>query len=302
MISETISYYGKFILVGAAAGGISLFLFQGSNLMIISVILFGGPAFFAYYQKNRAVKGMEDNFRVMLDDLKDLLQAGINITDALQVISKNDYGPLSLHVNRLAAKVKLGIPFEKAMQATFGDIRSTLIRKIITVINQTLRSGGNFMKVFTTSAKYVEKIERLKKQRKSRTMSTLFNAYIMFFVFVMIIIAIKVFFIPMLEEQPSIDAGTLLSGDLSSMGEAVDTGVEKPDFAEHFLNLLIVQSLFAGPMIGKISENSLIAGIKHSLILLSTSVTIYLVATSILEPAETAEAAALAAEIIALFF
>ena len=281
-MNEVTAYYARFVLAGLVAGIASFFFLQGSNLMIISVILFGGPIFIAYYLKNRAVKGMEYNFRVLLDDLRDLLQAGVNISDALQITSRNDYGPLSLHVKRLAAKVKLGIPFEKAMQGTFGDLRSSLIRKIITVINQTLRSGGNFMKVFTTSAKYVEKIERLKKQRRSRTMSTLFNAYVMFFVFVMIIIAIQIYFIPMIENQPAIDAGTLLSGDLTTGGIKTAEEKEKPDFSVHFLNLLIVQSIFAGPMIGKISENSLIAGMKHSLILLSSSVTIYLIATTLL--------------------
>ena len=281
-MNESTLYYGKFALLGLAAGGISFLFLQGSSLMILSIVLLGGPLFFAYYMKNKTIKGMEDNFRVLLDDLRDLLQAGVNISDALQIAARNDYGPLSVYVKRLAAKVKLGIPFEKAMQGTFGEIHSTLIRKIITVINQTLRSGGNFMKVFTTSANYVEKIERLKKQRKSRTMSTLFNAYIMFFVFVIIIIAIKIYFIPMLEEQPSINAGTLLSGNFTAAEPQKPK--QKPDFSAHFMNLLIVQSLFAGPMIGKISENSLVAGIKHSLILLGISLTIYLAATSMLAP------------------
>ncbi len=282
-MNEKLLYYGRFAAVGLIGGAISLFFFIGTNLMILSVLIIGSPVFLAFYLKNRAVKGMEDNFRVLLDDLRDLLQAGVNISDALSIAAKNDYGPLTAHVKRLAAKVKLGVPFEKAMQSTFGGLNSTLIRKIITVINQTLRTGGNFMKVFTTSAQYVEKIERLKKQRKSRTMSTLFNAYIMFFVFVMIIIAIKVYFIPMLADQPTIDMGAISSGDITAMGSGMGTNQkEQPDFGTHFMNLLIVQSLFAGPMIGKISENSLIAGIKHSLILLGTSVTIYAVATSVL--------------------
>lgn len=282
-MNELTQYYGKFVLLGLAAGGISFLFLQGTSLMILSIVLLGGPLFFAYYMKNKAIKGMESNFRILLDDLRDMLQAGVNISDALQIVARNDYGPLSTHVKRLAAKVKLGIPFEKAMQSTFGEIHSTLIRKIITVINQTLRSGGNFMKVFTTSANYVEKIERLKKQRKSRTMSTIFNAYIMFFVFVIIIIAIKIYFIPMLEEQPSINAGTLFSGNFTAA--APQEHNKKPDFSAHFMNLLIVQSLFAGPMIGKISENSLVAGIKHSLILLSISLTVYLAATSMLATA-----------------
>ena len=284
MDTNAIIYYGKFFLIGLAAGLVSFYFLAGTSSVILSALLFGGPLMLAYYLKNRAIKGMEDNFRVFLDDLRDLLQAGVNIADALNIIARNDYGPLTVYVSRLAAKVKLGIPFEKAMLATFGEIRSILIRKIITVINQTLRSGGNFMKVFTTSAQYVEKIERLKKQRNSRTMSTLFNAYIMFYVFVLIIIAMQVYFIPMIQDTPSIRAD-LLSGNLSAISQASEIKKPEINFSAHFLDLLIVQSLFAGPMIGKISENSLVAGLKHSLILLSTSVTVYIIATAVLVPA-----------------
>ncbi|MEM0360544.1 MAG: type II secretion system F family protein [Candidatus Diapherotrites archaeon] len=282
-MDEVLVYYLKFSLLGIALGTVFFFLFAGTGLLIVPIIAFLTPLLLAYYLKNRAIKGLEDNFRVLLDDLRDLLQAGVNINDALQIAARNDYGPLSIYVKRLAAKVKLGIPFEKAMQITFADVRSQLIRKIITVINQTLRTGGNFMKVFTTSAKYVEKIERLKKQRKSRTMSTLFNAYMMFYVFVMIIIAIQVYFVPLIANQPSINAASLLAGDISSM--QVSSEQKKINFSEHFLHLLVVQSLFAGPMIGKISENSLVAGLKHCLILLITSVSAYLLATSLLVPA-----------------
>jgi len=281
---NAIVYYGKFFLVGLVAGLVSFYFLAGSDMVILSALLFGGPLMTAYYLKNRAIKGMEDNFRVFLDDLRDLLQAGVNISDALSNISRNDYGPLTVYVGRLAAKVKLGIPFEKAMLATFGEIRSVLIRKIITVISQTLRSGGNFMKVFTTSAQYVEKIERLKKQRNSRTMSTLFNAYIMFYVFVLIIIAMQIYFIPMIQDTPSISAD-LLSGDLSAISQASEIEKPKINFSTHFLNLLIVQGFFAGPMIGKISENSMVAGLKHSLILLITSITVYWLATTLLMPA-----------------
>jgi flagellar protein FlaJ len=285
MENEVLFYYLKFALIGAGAFLVLFFLLAGTGLIIVPIIAFAGPLVLAYYLKNRAIKGLEDNFRVLLDDLRDLLQAGVNISDALQITARNDYGPLSVYVKRLAAKVKLGIPFEKAMQITFADVRSSLIRKIITVINQTLRTGGNFMKVFTTSANYVEKIERLKNQRKSRTMSTLFNAYMMFYVFVMIIIAIQIYFVPLIENQPAINAASLLSGDISSMQASSPENKPKMDFSAHFLRLLIVQSIFAGPMIGKISENSLVAGLKHCLILLSTSVTAYLLAIWLLAPA-----------------
>ncbi len=279
-MNPAIKYYARFAAIGVAAFLVSLIFFWGTNLVVISFLLLAGPIMLGYYLRNMLVKGLEENFRVFLDDLKDLLQAGVNISDALEISARNDYGPLSVYVKRLAAKVKIGIPLQKALQMTFGGIRSPLIRKIILVIDQTLRAGGNFMKVFITSAKYVDKIERLKKQRTARTMSTLFNSYLMFYIFVLLIIVLQTFFVPTLMEPIS-------QIDMSMLNPA--QGLQPPteqepleiDFSTHFLNLLIVQSIFAGPMIGKISENNLVAGIKHSLILLSTSLVVYLTALQV---------------------
>ena len=194
--------------------------------------------------------------------------------------------PLTPYIKRLAAKVRLGIPFEKAITRTFAKINSLLIKKIILVINQTLRAGGNFMRVFSVSTDYVEKIERLKNQRKSRTTSTIINSYVMFYVFVMIIIAIQIFFVPMLEKQPTMNISAI-TGGLSGMGEIVSEKEEsqKVNYSEHFTSLIMVQGAFAGPMIGKISENSFVAGLKHSVILLTTSLFVYVTVITFLTAA-----------------
>ena len=83
-------YYGKFIAIGIAAFAVSIPFFWGTNFVIISFLLLAGPPMLGYYLKNTLVKGMEENFRVFLDDLKDLLQAGVNISDALEITARNE--------------------------------------------------------------------------------------------------------------------------------------------------------------------------------------------------------------------
>ena len=286
-MNPNVVYYGKWTMLGIGISLAAFLLFQGTSFALVSFVLFFIPLMYAFYLKNSQIKGLEENFRIFLDDLKDLLQGGVNVSDALVITARNDYGPLSIYVKKLAAKVRLGIPFEKAMTATFAKTNSVLIKKIILVINQTLRAGGNFMKVFTVAIDYVEKIERLKNQRKSRTTSTMINSYLMFYVFVMIIIAIQIFFVPMLTEQMSADVGSVIGGGgIGSAGQPITTETEaqKIDYTWHFTNLIVVQAIFAGPMIGKISEDSFVAGLKHSVILLSTSLVVYSVVVSLLLP------------------
>lgn len=274
-------YYLRFAVAGIALGGLSaaVFAFFGypPEFFTISLILVIAPVVYGYYQQTQVVKKIEENFRVFLDDLRDLLQAGVDLTNAIEISAHNDYGPLKVFVQRLAAQVKIGVPFEKAMDRIFGAVPSSMTRRMVLVINQTLRAGGNFMKVFATSTDYVDKIERLNKQRQTATISIITNAYMMFFVFVVIVVGIQVMFLPLLENTPTFSLDILSGGAPTAGGEG---GTEKQpvDFSQHFLRLLIVQAFFAGPIIGKISENSAMAGIRHSVILLLITVPMYLFA------------------------
>jgi len=101
----------------------------------------------------------------------------------------------------------------------------------------------------------------------------------------MIIIAIQIFFVPILENQPAMNISAI-TGGLSNLGEVVsEEEVQKVNYSWHFTNLIIVQAAFAGPMIGKISENSFVAGLKHSIILLTTSLLVYVTVITFLTAA-----------------
>ncbi|MCX8189723.1 MAG: type II secretion system F family protein [Candidatus Diapherotrites archaeon] len=282
-----LKYYGKWFFISIVLFLAAYLVLQNTSFSLVPFTLLFIPPMYAFYTKTKIVKEIEENFRVFLDDLKDLLQGGVNISDALAITARNDYGALTIYVKRLAAKVRLGVPMEKAMLITFGRINSPLIKKTTVAINQTLRAGGNFMKVFSVAIDYVDKVEKLKSQRKSRTTSALINSYLMFYVFVIIIILIYVFFIPMLKEQVGVNIGQVLEGGIDITGQPIESRstAKEVDYQEHFTRLIIIQALFAGPMIGKIAEDSFVSGLKHSIILLITSLFIYITAISFLAPA-----------------
>ncbi len=285
-------------ILSAILALVSLIVLSGTGLEAASLILAVVPLMIVFYKRRVYIKKLEENFRIFLDDLRDLLQGGISIPDSVAIAARNDYGPLTIYVRRLAAKVKLGIPFEKAMSMTFRNVESALIKKILVVINETLRAGGNFMSIFTVAIDYVEKIERLKRQRRARASALVMNSYVMFYVFVGIILAIEVYFVPILEKQEAIDIGVLLSGGTNAFMTATQpaekTKLKPINYRFYFTSLIVVQALFAGPAIGKIAEDSYVAGLKHSAILLSTALMIYLIGTSLF--AGVGEAVASAAD------
>lgn len=254
-----------------------LFVLGFGKLTMLSGLLFIVPVALATYSRFSLLSELEDDFRQFIEDLRDILQSGVGITAGLEVLARGNYDKLTPYIRRLATQVRLGIPFEKALLQVFHEIRSPLVNKMILVISETHKAGGDIIKIFGTSTDYVTKIEHLKTERRTRTMSTIFSAYLMFFIFVLIIIGIQVFFMPLMNAQTNIGEG--------APGE--EAGKAAPvDFSAYFLYLVIVQSIFAGPMIGKISENNLLAGLKHSVILLTVSAAVYVVSIQLFLPAK----------------
>jgi flagellar protein FlaJ len=262
-------YYGKYLAVSIVITSL-LYALLYTTIFLPLIIL--PPLIIlavASQVRRKAISGHETIFIAFLNDLRDLLQGGMPLVTSLEIVSKNDYGKTKPYIARLAAQAKLGVDFEKALKIAFADIDSAIIKKSIYVISETHRRGGNLIKVFTATAKYITEIERLRTQRKSMTYASMFSSYIMFFIFLGIIIAIQAFFLPLLGQT------TVFQTTLAQ---------ERIDFKTYFLFLLIVQSMFSGPMIGKISENSLSAGLRHSLILLGVSLPVYIIASAWLIP------------------
>lgn len=259
----------EFLLDYAAKGAIGslilgIFLLR-TKLMIFTifpVILAVGLASIIYTKK---IRSLETNLFVFLDDLKDLLQGGMNIVTAMEIIAEHDYGALNEYTKRIAAQIKIGVAFDVALVEVFSDVDSPLFNKIANVISETMKYGGNLIKIFGAVSNYVKLIDEMGEERRAKTFSTIFSSYFMFFIFIGIILTIQIVFLPM-----------LTSSDLNSVGGGSGgASLGDIDFNAYFLYLLIIQAGFAGPIIGKISEGNAIAGIKHSIILLVISIPLY---------------------------
>ncbi len=244
--------------IGSLILGIILLNTKFFIFCIFPVVIAIGVASILYTKKLRS---LESNLFVFLDDLKDLLQGGMNIVTAMEIISEHDYGALNPYLKRIAAQVKIGIPFDVSLVEVFSEVDSPLFNNIANVISETMKYGGNLIKIFGAVSNYVKLIDEMGEERRAKTFSTVFSSYFMFFIFIAIILTIQIVFLPMLQSnQISTSPGTSIS-DIN--------------FNAYFLYLLIIQAGFAGPIIGKISEGNSIAGIKHSIILLVISIPIY---------------------------
>lgn len=263
-------------IMGLVAGLIVIglsFVFYGSPsfyfLFGIGMIICISPLVFEVLHENQVALEKEEMFLEFTRDLVEGVKTGTPISKCLMNISSRNYGVLSPYIRKLSNQISMGIPFNDAFQIFAKDLNNKSIARAITLIGQAERAGGDIGEILESVAEAVNTSDKLKKERKAVISTLVMQGYIIFFVFIMIMLVMQFKILPMVEGISNIDTGV---SDLaySPVGN-VGSGASQGDISNSFLYLLLVQGFFTGLVIGKISENSAKAGIKHSFALVIMS-------------------------------
>lgn len=241
-----------------------------TTIYFIAFLLLAAPIFFVKYQENRKIKALEETFPVFLRDFVEAIRGGMTVPQAFKSISNNDYHALTPYVKKISSQLDWGIPVEKVLLKFSRETKSKLIGRVISTVMEGHKFGGNLADTFESLSNSVFEIEKLRGERKLFVHSQMITGYIVFFVFLGVIIALGKFLVPSLSEASTLSEAVAPA--------ATEKGVAS-QYQEIFRNLILIQGLFAGLSIGKMAEGAMIAGIKHSLIMMSIGFLIFTIFT-----------------------
>jgi flagellar protein FlaJ len=296
----------KFIspLVGAVLIFIGIFIFWGNVGMVGNFILLGFvisvvPFFLISYFEYQKMKSMEDQLPAFLLDLAETQKTGMTLPKALKNLEKTDYGKLSEEIKKMNDQLSWGVPLQRVLGLFAKRMeKSDMIRRVIRIINDAYSSGGDIARTMEAVATDMLAVKEAEKERKSMMFQHVIVMYSIYFIFVGIIIGLSKTLIPMLE----INVETAALGGLLSFQDPCtvctemthifctscsvfnvtcqmfDLGVgSKCYYNALFLLMAMVQGIFTGLVAGQIGENSVIAGLKHSLIMTTSGFAIILI-------------------------
>jgi flagellar protein FlaJ len=240
------------------------FLFPVLN--VVGGIVAAAPAVWIFYSRYRTSKELEQQFIIFIRDVSDSIKSGMSLPMALDHCSKRDYAGLTRHVKRLSAQIEWGIPLKKAL-TTFGEnTNSMAIKRAVITITATYKIGGKISDTLDAVSRSLVTISQISKERSASVYSQIVTSYVIFFVFIFILVILQTFMIPSLTAQ-------------AGQGMALMKGMQvisSPDvFTQSFTVFIIIQGFFAGLATGKMAEGSLVAGLKHSMLLIITGYGIF---------------------------
>lgn len=258
----------ELLIIGAsviAFAGLAIFsLFLPDPIIVLSVsfmvLIF---PYFVYRSIVAArIKKLEDIFTAFLLDLGSIMETRISLMQAMPSIYDRDYGKLTHYVKRLHINTSWGMPFFDAFVKMGRDTKSDLINKSINVVMGTFVSGGDLKRIFSAIGTHIKEITKIKDAVSSRVKIISITCYFIFGCLLFSMYIIKTNFLPAFSGLGgggfgAIDAKLLDSFDTLSF------------------HLIMIQSLFAGLVTGQLAEDSVFAGVKHSIVLVAISVIMY---------------------------
>lgn len=274
------------IIFGAIAGVLiiavsvlAMVVFENPNLfyflLSIGILVIVAPFVVSTILEGRSQREKDEMFLEFSISLVESVESGTPISKSIMNLGTKSFGSLSPHIEKLANQIELGIPLQKALATFAEDTKSITIIRAITLIREADKIGGDITTILDSVARSVASIEKLKAERRAAISAIVVEGYIIFFIFIVIVVVIEFAILPMTADlgEFTSQAGGLFSASPQAPGG--EEGIAKTiDFSVAFLLLLITQGVFAGLVIGKLSEGSAKAGIKHSFILISLALII----------------------------
>lgn len=163
--------------IAALAAGLLLFFI--SVLLKLNEPLLGVLGFFIVldimlgypYLKGRArIESIEANLPDALKQMADTLKAGSTYEYALREVAASQYGPLTDEMKKVLRKLEEGENFENAMLSMSNSVESRLVRRVITIILDSIRAGAALADILDEIALDVRELNRIGQERKAKTM------------------------------------------------------------------------------------------------------------------------------------
>lgn len=262
------------IVAGLILIGTSFFLINTNFFFFVlgmGVIIIASPFVFSIIQENKTEVEKEEMFLEFARDLVESVKSGTPINRSIVNSKNKPYGALSPNIKKLANQISLGIPLREALQIFSEDVHNRTVSRALTLIGQAEKAGGDIGRILESVASAVSMSDKLGKERKSSASTLVVQGYVIFVIFLVIILVMQYKILPLISSFNTSglsSAGAAFGSPIAMAGEGGSTSLDTSELSQSFLYLILVQGLFSGLTIGKLSEGSIKAGIKHSFALM----------------------------------
>lgn len=232
------------------------------NYMIATLVIGLIAPSFVDLVDRRYKKIIDSRIPDFLREIGESQRTGTPFTKALVNASQSNYGPLSTELRRAMSKMSWGMTFEEALDYFAADVDTPLAHRAAVLLKEVGRSGGKMLEVLDSVYEHVRDVIGLQQERSKQLTPYVMVVYSAFGVYLFVVyILFSTFFAQV--------------SNLQASGAPFGSGINAGVYYIWFFHMAVIEGLFGGMVIGKISGGSSIGGMKHVLVLLTISLVFF---------------------------
>ena len=214
----------------------------------ISLFICTAPAALVYGKLSRKRSSTESGIASFLRDLTETRKTGLSPERCIESLSKRDYGAFSPELRRITSQISWGVSVRRVFMDFVTRTKSWLSQIVIFLLVETIDVGGGTIAMIESLARFNAMTQEVEKEKKMSV-----RPYIMIPYFAAVML-VATTIMTLTFTAKTLEVGGVIAFDLEFLKMVFTTSG-------------IIHCFLIGLVAGKISEESLAAGFKHSAIL-----------------------------------
>jgi archaellum biogenesis protein FlaJ (TadC family) len=255
---------------------------MGYDYIYVAAIFIGLTAFAIDARRELARnRAFERAFAQFLFEMADAMRGGIDPSKAIQELAKTSSNILQRPLRIASDALRIGRPFDAVLREMAAPMPSPLIKRYAALIADASGVGGETALVVYRAAKDMDDFVKIEEEREKQLTLPVAVIYIAFAVLMAVLFAL-LYIAPSLGSLNITFIGS--SGNpLASSGTSTAPAVPKLDVGtlhERFFQLMLINSLGTGAIIGAFTEGKARYGLLHALGMAAATTIAFTILTS----------------------
>jgi flagellar protein FlaJ len=215
------------------------------------------PVVIAYEGRRWYVRNVEAHLPEFLRELSDMKDIGITLQDAIHRISGAKLGVLSSELSVASRDIEAGVYVNSALVRMEQRIGLVSVKRAISLLVRASEITTNLRQIFVIAITDIEHYLRLKREQANATIVYVMIIYLSFGIYLYTAYQLNVPFLA------------------SFKTETLNINIDTAGNITEMFRIGIILGAFSGVMAGQFSSNSILAGFKHSIVLLAAALVLF---------------------------
>jgi flagellar protein FlaJ len=242
-----------FLLLNGFLGiipGFPTFADLPTSISIALVVMCAPPAF-VHSKISRRKGEIERGIASFLRDLTEIRKTGMAPEKCIESLSKRNYGAFTKELEKISSQLSWGIPVKRVFEEFLKRTKSWLSQLVVFLLVETIDVGGGTIGMFESLTRFNNMTQDVEKEKRMNSRPYIIMPYFAGVMLMATTIMLLLFL------------GKTVGMANTGMGSQVDI----PGVSMIFTLSVIVHVFMIGLVAGKIGEESIAAGFKHSALL-----------------------------------